>query len=227
MLGLRISALAIGVAFAAILVVDGRAADPTPSELAQALQRKIDGVQDFSADFVHTYQSGVLKKQLSERGTVLIKKPGKMRWEYTSPEKKLFVSDGAKIYFYIPADKQVVVSSVPPNAEVTTPALFLAGKGRLTSEFTPAFVDLPAALPAGSRALKLVPKSKQPEYDWLILAVDPATLAIRGLVTIDAQGGTSTFAFTNLKQNVGLADNRFTFKIPRGVDVDDTSRSPQ
>ena len=209
-----------------LLSATERAADPTAAELADALQRKYDTVKDFSADFVHTYQGGVLKKQLTERGTVLIKKPGKMRWDYTAPEKKLFVSDGSKLYFYIPADKQVIVSSVPPNAEAATPALFLAGKGRLTTEFTPTLIELPAGLPAGSRALKLVPKSKQPDYDWLVLAVDPATLAIRGLVTIDAQGGTSTFAFTNLKQNVGLADDQFTFKIPRGVDVvTDTPRS--
>ena len=49
--------------------------------------------------------------------------------------------------------------------------------------------------------------------------VDPATLAIRGLVTVDAQGGKSSFSFTNLKENVGLADKEFAFKIPRGVDV--------
>lgn len=219
-------AMVLIVALAVLLTTDGRAADPTASELAQALQRKYDAVKDFSADFVHTYQGGVLKKQLTERGTVLIKKPGKMRWDYTAPEKKLFVSDGTKIYFYIPADRQVIVSPVPADAAATTPALFLAGNGRLTSEFTPSFIDLPAGLPAGSRALKLVPKSKQPDYDWLVLAVDPETLAIRGLVTIDAQGGTSTFAFTNLKQNVGLADNQFTFKPPRGVDVvSDTPRS--
>jgi len=218
--------LALSFALALLSAASGRAADPTAAELAEALQRKYDAVRDFSADFVHTYQGGVLKKQLTERGKVLIKKPGKMRWDYTAPEKKLFVSDGSKVYFYIPADKQVIVSPVPPNAETTTPALFLAGKGRLTSQFTPSFVELPAGLPAGSRALKLVPKSKQPDYDWLLLAVDPATLAIRGLVTIDAQGGTSTFAFTNLKQNVGLADDQFTFKIPRGVDVvSDTPRS--
>jgi len=222
---LGLSTLVVGIALAVLTAATPRAADPTAAQLAEALQRKYDTVKDFSAEFVHTYQGGVLKKQLTERGTVLIKKPGKMRWEYTAPEKKLFVSDGAKIYFYIPADKQVVVSSVPPNAEATTPALFLAGKGRLTSEFTPAFIELPAGLPAGSRALKLVPKSKQPDYDWLVLAVDPATLAIRGLVTIDAQGGTSTFAFTNLKQNVGLAEKQFTFKIPRGVDVADARRS--
>jgi outer membrane lipoprotein carrier protein len=221
-----LTALGLSIALAMLLVADGRAADPTAPELAEALQRKYDAVKDFSADFVHTYQGGVLKKQLTERGTLLVKKPGKMRWDYTAPEKKQFVSDGAKVYFYIPADKQVIVSSVPPDASATTPALFLAGKGRLTSEFTPSFVDLPAGLPAGSRALKLVPKSKQPDYDWLILAVDPATLAIRGLVTIDAQGGTSTFAFANLKQNIGLADDQFTFKIPRGVDVVSDTRRP-
>ena len=212
----------IGVALAilAILrVADGRAADRTAPELAEALQRKYDAVKDFSADFVHTYQGGVLKKQLTERGRVLIKKPGKMRWDYTAPEKKQFVSDGTKVYFYIPADKQVIVNSVPPNAEATSPVLFLTGKGRLASEFTPSLLELPGGLPAGSQALKLVPKAKQPDYDWLVLAVDPATLAIRGLVTIDPQGGTSTFAFTNLKQNVGLTDNEFMFKIPRGVDV--------
>lgn len=218
--------LAIGVALAVLVAASGRAADPTATELAEGVQRKYDVVKDFSADFVHTYQGGVLKKQLTERGKVLIKKPGKMRWDYTEPEKKLFVSDGSKVYFYIPADKQVMVSPVPANAETTAPALFLAGKGRLTSQFTPSFAELPAGLPAGSRALKLVPKSQQPDYDWLILAVDPATLAIRGLVTFDAQGGVSTFAFTNLKQNVGLADDQFTFKIPRGVDVvSDTPRS--
>ena len=218
--------LASSVALVLLIGANGRAADPTATELAEAVQRKYDAVKDFSADFVHTYQGGVLKKQLTERGQVLIKKPGKMRWDYMAPEKKQFVSDGSKVYFYIPADKQVIVSPVPPNAQATTPALFLAGKGRLTSEFTPSFIELPAGLPAGSRALKLVPKTKQPDYDWLVLAVDPATFAIRGLVTIDAQGGTSTFAFSNLKQNVGLADNQFTFKIPRGVDVvSDTPRS--
>ena len=226
MLRLPPNTLAVSVLLAVLVAANGRAADPTAAELAEAVQRKYDAVKDFSADFVHTYQGGVLKKQLTERGKVLIKKPGKMRWDYLAPEKKEFVSDGSDVYFYIPADKQVIVSAVPSTADTTTPALFLAGKGRLTSEFTPSFIELPAGLPPGTRALKLVPKSKQPDYDWLVLAVDPATLGIRGLVTVDAQGGTSTFAFTNLKQNIGLADNQFTFKIPRGVDVvRDTPRS--
>jgi outer membrane lipoprotein-sorting protein len=64
-----------------------------------------------------------------------------------------------------------------------------------------------------------VPKTPQPDYDWLILAVDPATLALKGLVTVDAQGGMSSFSFANLKENVGLTDREFDFKVPRGVDL--------
>ena len=59
-----------------------------------------------------------------------------MRWIYTSPEKKEFVSDGQKVYSYIPADKQVIVTTLPPDDQATTPALFLAGKGDIARDFT-------------------------------------------------------------------------------------------
>jgi outer membrane lipoprotein carrier protein len=203
----------------AIAVVGAATAPPTASELAATLQRKYDGVKDFSADFVHAYEGGVLRKQITERGKLQVKKPGKMRWEYTAPEEKLFVSDGVKMYSYIKQDKQVIVSDVPAADQATTPTLFLAGKGSLTRDFTPSLVDAPAGSPPGSQGLKLVPKTRQREYDWLTLVVDPASLAIRGLVTVDAQGGTSRFSFTNMKENVGMADKAFEFKMPRGVDV--------
>ena len=215
----RISAVVFALIAASTAAVAGRVADQSASDVAQALQRKYDGIKDFSADFVHTYQGGVLKKQLTESGQLLIKKPGKMRWDYKSPEQKLFVSDGMKIYSYIPQDKQVIVGSVPPDDRATTPALFLAGKGNLTRDFTVSLVNMPAGMPQGTRALKLVPKTVQPDYDWLVLSVEPETLRLRGLMTTDSQGGTSSFSFTNLKENVGLADKDFAFKIPRGVDV--------
>jgi outer membrane lipoprotein carrier protein len=190
-----------------------------PAELAQALQRKYDTIKDFSADFVHSYQGGVLRQKLTERGRLLVKKPGKMRWTYSTPEAKEFVSDGVKLYSYIPQDKQVYVSSVPQSDQASTPALFLSGKGNLARDFTASAADVPAGMPAGTIALKLGPRARQQEYDWLILAVDPTTLQIRGLVTGDAQGGQSTFSFANLKENVGIADKEFTFRMPRGVDV--------
>lgn len=204
-------------------LVPTRAAEPTAQELAQALQKKIDTIRDFTADFVHAYEGGVLRKQVIEKGRLQIKKPGKMRWEYITPEPKTFVSDGLKMYSYVPADKQVVVSPVPTENEAATPSLFLAGKGNLTRDFTVSLVPTPAGLPAGGRALKLVPRTRQRDYDEMVLVVDPSTLAFRGLGTVDSQGGKSTFTFTNLKENAGLTDKDFAFKIPRGVDIVSTS----
>jgi outer membrane lipoprotein-sorting protein len=58
-----------------------RGADSTAPELAAALQKKYNGIKDFSADFSHTYEGGVLHKQITERGQLLVKKPAKMRWD--------------------------------------------------------------------------------------------------------------------------------------------------
>jgi outer membrane lipoprotein carrier protein len=206
------------IALAVLLTAPVTAQSPSADAVARDLQRKYDGVTEFSADFVHSYRGGVLKQQATERGRLLVKKPGRMRWEYTDPEKKLFVSDGRKIYSYIPQDKQVVVGTMPSDDQAPTPALFLTGKGDLTRDFTAVFDKVAEAQP-GSIALKLTPKRGEPEYDSLTLVVDPKTLTLQMLITLDAQGGRSAFTFSNLKENVGVADNQFVFKMPRNVDV--------
>ena len=119
----------------------GAQSRPAPEALARSLQQRYEGIKDFSADFVHTYRGGVLRQQAKEQGTVTVKKPGRMRWNYTAPEKKLFVSDGAKIYSYIPQDKQVMVANVPASNEATTPAMFLAGKGDIARDFKASYAD--------------------------------------------------------------------------------------
>ncbi|HXE79257.1 MAG TPA: outer membrane lipoprotein chaperone LolA [Vicinamibacterales bacterium] len=187
-----------------------------PAALARALQQRYETVSDFSADFVQTYRGGVLRTQTRERGTVMIKKPGRMRWVYTSPEKKEFVSDGRRLYTYIPQDRQVIVSDVPSEDGARTPALFLAGKGDIARDFTPAYADVPVP---GTVGLKLTPKRAEPDYEYLVVAVDPSTLQIRALTTKDRQGGESTLVFSNLKENRGISDKEFAFRIPRGVDV--------
>src|SRR3954451_25123894 len=153
---------------------------PSPADLAQALQKKYAGIKDFSDDFVHTYRGGVLKKQITENGHLLIKKPGKMRRDYTSPSAKQCVSDGTKIYSNIPADKQVMVGTVPQDDTASTPALFLTGKGDLTRDFTASFGDVPPSTPTGTRALRLAPRTPHSDYHWLVMLVDPASLPLRG-----------------------------------------------
>jgi outer membrane lipoprotein-sorting protein len=72
---------------------------------------------------------------------------------------------------------------------------------------------------SGAVGLKLTPRRSEPEYEYLIVAVDPATLQIRALTTRDRQGGESTLRFENLQENKGIPDKDFAFRIPRGVDV--------
>ena len=187
--------------------------------LAARLQARYDAIKDFTADFTQTYEGGVLRRKTTESGTLLVKKPGRMRWEYKAPEEKLFVADGRKIYAWVPADRQVTVSALPADDAPATPILFLLGRGQLTRDFTPSLPGAVAGAPADSVALALVPKTAVPDYDRLTLVVDRATLGLRMLIARDGQGGTSTFVFSNLKENVGLPDARFGFTIPKGADV--------
>jgi outer membrane lipoprotein carrier protein len=204
-------------ALSAVLSAQSRAPAPPPAaELARQLQTHYNTVRDFTADFTHQYRGGALHQTLTERGQVRIKKPGLMDWIYTSPEKKEFMSDGTKLYSYIPSEKVVMVNDLPTGDQAPTALLFLAGRGDLVRDFRPA---LPRTQPDGLWQLDLVPKTAQTDFTTISMTVDPRTLALRGLTSTDAQDGLSTFTFSNLRENVGLSDNQFQFKIPRGVEV--------
>jgi outer membrane lipoprotein carrier protein len=205
-------------AAAALAVPPQLAPAPAPADLARAIQQKYDTVKDFSASFEHRYRGGVLRKEAVERGTMQVRKPSRMRWTYESPERKIFVADGTRIYSYIPEDRQVMIAPVPDEAEATTPALFLTGHGSLVRDFTASHPAEPDPSP-GTYSLKLVPNRREAEYDWIVLVVDRGTYRLRKLITADAQGGQSTFTFSDVRENVGIPDSAFRFTIPRGVDV--------
>jgi outer membrane lipoprotein-sorting protein len=100
--------------------------------------------------------------------------------------------------------------------------LFLVGKGNLTRDFTISFA--PDA-PEGTYGLRLDPKLPERDYDWLRIVVDKDSLQIRELTAGDRQGGQSTFQFSNFRENVGIADSTFAFKIPKGAHVIDAGAS--
>src|SRR5687768_1856384 len=165
---LSLAALAVLVLLTGASLVARQPSVGKPEELAGRIQARYDTIRDFEAVFVQTYQGGLLRTKTTEYGTVAIKRPGRMRWVYTKPERKEFVSNGQRVYSYLPADKQVIVSPMP-SGEQTTPALFLTGRGHLVRDFTSSFTDVPGAAP-GTVGLKLVPKKTDPEFEWLMLA---------------------------------------------------------
>ncbi len=201
-----------------------QAPNRSPQDLQQALQQRYDLVLDFSADFTHIYEGGMLRTRLVERGTMLVKRPGRMRWDYREPERKLFVSDGERLYSYLPEDRQVIIGRLPDDNAATTPALFLAGAGDFVHDFTAAF-DAVQDPPPDSYVLRLTPTRTERDFEFLTLVIDASTLAIVRLISYDLQGGVSTFVFSNLQENQGLSDTPFTFEIPPGTDVIDTTRT--
>jgi outer membrane lipoprotein carrier protein len=204
------------VVLASMCAVAAQTGDPVA--FAAKVQQRYNGIKDISGDFVQTYEGGVLRTKTTERGTIAIKRPGRMRFVYTKPEKKEFVSDGNRLYAHMIADKQVIVSPAPGPDQGDIPAMFLAGQSDLARDYTPSFTALPGAAP-GLVTLKLVPRKPSAEYESIGIGVDPKTLQIQFLTAVDTQGGRSSFSFTNLKENLGMSDKQFEFRIPRGVDV--------
>jgi outer membrane lipoprotein carrier protein len=202
----------------ALACVASVTAQSDPAALAAKVQQRYDGIKDFQGDFVQSYEGGVLRTKTTERGTLAIKRPGRIRFTYTKPERKEFVSDGVRLYTHLVADKQVIVSPAPTADDGDVPAMFLAGQSDLARDYTPTLTTLPGAA-AGLVTLKLVPKDKNSDYESLGIGVDQKTLQIQFLTAVDKQGGRSSFTFTNLKENRGLSDKEFEFRIPRGVDV--------
>lgn len=189
---------------------------PTAVDLAAKIQAHYATVRDFTADFTLEQTSALLPKPSNDKGTVQVKKPGRMRWTFTTGDKNEMVADGTRMYSYFPRDKYVLVTPMPKDDEASTALLFLTGRGDITRDFT---ATLPSPQPADEWQLLLTPRTKQADFATLTLQVDRRSLALRGLIVVDDQGGTQKFRFLNLRENRGLADQAFTFAIPRGVEI--------
>lgn len=184
--------------------------------MVRRIQAHYATVNGFTAAFTYTYASGVLPQTTTERGTVKIRKPGRMRWTYQTPEVKEFVADGRLLYSFVKSDRVCYVSDLPQGDSVSTAVLFLAGQGDLVRDFRAS----PAGDPlAGEWRVDLTPVTPQAEFARLTLGVDPATLALRTMITVDPEGGRATFRFTALTENPRIADRDFLFTCPKGFDV--------
>jgi outer membrane lipoprotein carrier protein len=194
----------------------GAQSSEPPDTLARRLQERYRNITDFRADFTQMARSGVLRTQSSGAGTVSVKKPGRMRWVYTSPEKKEVIFDGTNVFEYLPDDRLVYEDAAPSGDDAPTAMVFLSGRGDILRDFVPAHVDSPVA---GTLALKLTPRQAERDYEYLVVAIDPRSLQIRALVTRDQLGGDSQITFSNLRENAGIPDRTFAFTPPRGVEV--------
>jgi len=198
--------------------INGQTTSLSVETVVSKLQSRYDRLNDFSADFHHTYAGGLLSTTDTERGVVHVKKPGRWRFDYSMPEEKSFISNGTSIFSYFPQDQQVIISQLPTSPGASTPALFLSGVGNLNRDFTSEALK-PVDSNSRSLILRLTPIADNANYEFLLLTLDPETFDIEVMATTDFQGGVSTYTFSNLMENPGLSDTVFEFDIPQDVDV--------
>jgi len=186
------------------------------NQLIDELQTKYNKMSSLAADFTQIYNSGSQTRR--ESGHVVLKKPGKMRWDYTSPETKLFLSDGKTLYEYVPAEKYAARSSIKESGDMRAPFAFLLGRGNLRRDFKTIEFAKEAPARAGNKVLRMVPK-RAADFRELLVEVEPASLKIARLTLIESGGARSDFLFSNVQENPTVSAAQFVFKAPPGVEV--------
>ena len=208
--------IAVAIATTSVATQAGQTGSPNAADLAARLQKRYESIRDFTADFTQTYRGLLMRRTATESGKMLLKKPNRVRFTYRSPEHKEFVSDGSRFYSYFKSERAGSEHPLPKEDEASTALMFLAGRGNLARDFTASTPAEPA--PAGEWHLRLVPRTRQADFETLTLFLDQRTLALRGFSTTDDQG-TNVIRFSNLKENTGLADSAFLFKFPPGTEI--------
>lgn len=194
---------------------------PTPpatgaAALADKVQTFYEHTRDFSASFTQQYKYKAMARTQKSAGTVQVKKPGLMRWDYTAPYEKLFLLDGKALWVWDPEDNAVMVNRSFSSDQLSAAVTFLWGKGKLSDEFDIQQVDKPSY---GETVLELVPKKPQSGFTRLYFAIDANTGAVVTSVVIDSQGNENRITFTDVKTNAGVPSDRFMFQVPKGATV--------
>jgi outer membrane lipoprotein carrier protein len=215
----KVASLIAGSVSLLLALLPAVAANPTLDvhAIAQAVDNRYNHLQTLQAEFTETYRGAGIER--TESGSLWLKKPGKMRWEYRSPKEKLFLSDGKDAWFYLPGDRQVRRSSVKKLDDLRSPLGFLLGKTRLEKELD-GLSAAPDVTPttAGNVVLRGVPKAMADRVNEVVLEITP-DYHIARIQFEEADESVTEYRFSEQKENAGIADQLFRFSPPPGVEV--------
>lgn len=208
---------------------------PNAAAIRRSLESRYHSAKTLKAAFFERYSDGT-GGVAAESGTVYFSRPGRMRWEYQSPQEKLFLVDGTNAWFYVPADHTASRAKMKESSDWRTPLSLLAGKADL-SELCRS-LDLLSTnaksapderlLASGDSLLRCIPRDNPrgnsaeagviPPY--VLLETDPQAQLVR--VVVRQPGNVETeFRFGNWEENIPIPEVKFHFQVPPGVAVVD------
>lgn len=199
--------------------LDAASPPPNASAIAHAVDEHYNHLRTLQAEFTEVYHGAGMER--TESGTLWLKKPGKMRWEYRSPREKLFLGDGKDAWFYLPGDHQVRKTSMRKLDDLRSPLGFLLGKTRLEKELQGLSVapDVPPLDP-GNVVLRGVPTAMAERVSQVLLEITPEWQIAR-ISMQEADGSITEYRFTKQKENVEIDEQQFRFTPPAGVEIVD------
>lgn len=214
-------AVSLAVRFLVLLpaLLPALAANPVPDihTIAQAVDKHYNQLRTLQAEFSETYRGAGIER--SESGSLWLKKPGKMRWEYRSPKQKLFLSDGKEAWFYVPGERQVRRTSMKKLDDLRSPLSLLLGKTRLEKELDGLSVatDVPPVTP-GNTVLRGVPRAIADRVNQVLLEITPDYRIVR-IQFQEADDAVTEYRFREQHEQVDIGDQRFRFSPPPGVEI--------
>jgi outer membrane lipoprotein carrier protein len=192
-------------------------------QVIQRLQKRYESASDYRAKFTQKYTYAATGRERTSTGELLVKKPGRMRWNYEAPEPQMYLASEGTLWVYEPEAKQAFRQDLKAS-QLPAAVSFLMGKGKLSDEFDISLAkELPYGEPADHR-LALKPKQPQSTFKAIYLVVDPKTYLVRQSVLINTQGDVNAIAFSEVKINTKLADSLFKWTEPPGVRVIDAAK---
>jgi outer membrane lipoprotein carrier protein len=191
--------------------------DARARQIADKVDAKYNRLRSLKMDFAENYAGGGRIRK--ESGTLWLKQPGKMRWDYNSPTPKLFLSDGKTAYFYVPGERQARKTNLKNLDDLRSPLRYLLGKAKLVKEFDDLTI-VPGAklLHPENVVLGGVPKRLKDRVQQVLFEINPQSQIER--LTIEEVDGTVTeFTFTGVEETPRVSDDWFKFKRPENVEL--------
>jgi outer membrane lipoprotein carrier protein len=207
------------VLFILLLLLPGSAFALDATAVVDAIQKQYDATDTFQARFVQKSYLKVLGQSQKAEGFVSIKKPGKMKWDYKAPDRQILVSNDEGLWLYLPDEKQVTKMKVQSIYSSNTPALFLAGRGKLTESFTIGKVTEERGL----YVVKMIPRDKAQGLSKMVLLAGKKDYQIIGSRVYDNLGNETEILFSDIQTNPNLEQRLFQFEVPKGVELIDFS----
>ena len=219
---LMASRLSVMVLISVITLLTGSfssAVETDPLVVASEIQKAYEKTVMFRASFTQSSSlSGMRHRERKGSGTVVIKKPGLMRWDYITPSQQVLINDGEKFSLYFAAENQLIITSAREYLKEDLTYAFFTGSGNIHRDFE--VKSAPGIMQKKNLyCIKLVPKKQHAQVESLYVWVDKSTFFIAQLQMHDYLGTVTDLVLQDIEVNITVSDDIFTFTPPEDTEI--------